>query len=105
MFIEVSKNNGKDYLRLAKSNRVMNDKGAKVARNTVIRNIGPLYKFDDGQPNYIERLRRSFKAGQPLIAALEPYCSKETPREKYKVLPKFNTMCTAFSSSWFSADC
>lgn len=83
MFIEVSKNNGKDYLRLMKSNRVKNDKGVKVARNTVIQNIGPLDKFDDGEPDYIERLRKSFRAGQPLIPSLQPYCVDETPREKY----------------------
>jgi len=86
MFIEVSKNNGKDYLRLMKSNRVKNDKGVKVARNTVIYNIGPLHKFDDGKPDYINRLRKSFKAGKPLIAVLQPYCNDESPREKYTFL-------------------
>lgn len=83
MFIEVSKNNGKDYLRLMKSNRVKNDKGVKVARNTVIQNIGSLDKYYDGKPDYIERLRKSFRAGQPLIEKLEPYCEKHAPREQY----------------------
>jgi len=83
MFIEVSKNNGKDYLRLSKSRRIKNDKGVKVSRNTVIFNIGPLEKFDDGQPNYLDRLRRSFRAGIPLIPSLVPYCTNEIPREKY----------------------
>ena len=83
MFIDVSKNNGKDYLRLMKSKRVKNDEGVKVPRNTVILNIGSLEKFDDGQPDYLGRLRRSFKAGQPLIPSLEQYCTGEIPREKY----------------------
>jgi len=83
MFIDISKNNGKDYLRLMKSRRVKNDNGVKVPRNTVVLNIGPLEKFDDGQPGYLERLRKSFRAGEPLIPSLEPYCSKEKPREKY----------------------
>ena len=83
MFIDVSKNNGKDYLRLVKSKRVKNDKGVKVPRNTVVLNIGALEKFDDGQPGYLERLRKSFRAGIPLIPALEPYCTNESPREKY----------------------
>jgi transposase len=84
MFIEVFKNNGKDYLRLMKSNRVKNDKGIKVARNTVISHIGPLHKYDDGKPDYIHRLRKSFRAGRPLIEALEPYCKKHTPLEEYQ---------------------
>jgi hypothetical protein len=83
MFIDTSKNNGKDYIRLVKSKRELNAKGQKVARKTVILNIGPLDKFDDGQPNYLERLRASFRAGIPLIPSLEPYCSKEAPRERY----------------------
>jgi len=83
MFIDLSKNNGKDYLRLLKSKRVKNDKGIKVPRNTVVLNIGSLEKFDDGQPDYLGRLRRSFRAGIPLIPALEPYCTNEAPREKY----------------------
>jgi hypothetical protein len=49
----------------------------------VILNIGPLEKFDDGLPNYLERLRKSFRAGMPLIPSLEPYCAEEKPREKY----------------------
>jgi len=83
MHIEVIKNNGIDYLRLAQSYRAKNNKGQKVARRTILFNIGPLGKFDDGQPHYVERLRKSFKAGTPLIEELTPYCAKETPREKY----------------------
>jgi transposase len=83
MFIDVSKNNGKDYLRLMKSRRIQNDKGVKVSRNAIVYSIGPLHKFDDGQPDYLERLRKSFRAGVPLIPALEPYCENVKPREKY----------------------
>ena len=83
MFIDISVNNGKAYIRLAESNRVLNDKGKKVSRKTVVLNVGPLDKFDDGQPNYIERLRKSLKAGNPLIPSLEPYCTKQAPLEEY----------------------
>ena len=83
MFIDTSINNAKVYLRLAESRRVINDKGHKVARKTVVLNIGPLEHFDDGLPNYLERLRKSFRAGEPIIPALQPYCVKEKPREKY----------------------
>ncbi|MDR3287880.1 MAG: IS1634 family transposase [Peptococcaceae bacterium] len=83
MFIDVFKNNGKDYLRLANSKREQNDKGQKVARKRVLLNIGPLEKFDDGQPDYLQRLRQSFRAGIPLIPSLAPYCANEIPREAY----------------------
>lgn len=85
MFIDIFKNNGKDYIRLVKSKRAMNEKGQKVARKTVILNVGPLEKYDDGEENYLERLRKSFRAGIPLIEALKKYCEKEQPRERYKM--------------------
>ena len=83
MFIDVFKNNGREYLRLAESKRILNSKGQKVASRTIILNIGPLDKFSDGQPDYLKRLRKSFRAGEPLIPALQPYCERERPREKY----------------------
>ena len=83
MFINVSRNNGKQYLRLVNSIRVKNAEGFSTSRNKVICNIGFLEKFDDGKPDYIDRLRKSFRAGQPLIETLKPYCIKQAPLEEY----------------------
>jgi len=85
MFIDVFKNNGKDYIRIASSKRVGNGKGQKTAKKTIIYNIGTVEKFDDGEPDYLSRLRKSFKTGIPLISALEPFCAKEKAREKYRM--------------------
>jgi transposase len=85
MFIEMFKNNGKEYLRLVSSVRVTNKQGHRVSRKKVIFNIGPLARHDDGMPDYLERLRSSFKAGIPLIPALAPYCSLEKPLETYRI--------------------
>ncbi|MBO4229377.1 MAG: IS1634 family transposase [Clostridia bacterium] len=84
MFIECFTNNGKPYLRLARSVRVTNKAGQKVSQKQPVFNIGPLSRFDDGQPDYVERLKKSFKAGNPLIPALLPYCSEERPVETYR---------------------
>lgn len=84
MFVEVVQNNGKKYLRLVQSIRVTNKDGYKVSQKKVVLNIGPLDRFDDGQPNYVERLKRSFKAGSPLIPALQPYCSENSYTETYR---------------------
>lgn len=85
MYIEKCTNNGTSYLRLVESYRAPNSKGIKVAKKKLILNIGPLSKFDDGEPNYIERLKESFKNGCPLISSLLPYCEKKQPLEKYKL--------------------
>ena len=84
MFVEVVQNNGNKYIRLVQSVRVTNKSGYKVSQKKVIKNIGPLDRFDDGQPDYIERLKKSFKAGNPLIPGLLPYCPESRPVETYR---------------------
>ena len=83
MFIDVCRNNGKQYLRLVNSIRVKNKEGFSIPQKQIVLNIGPLDKFDDNRPDFIERLRKSFKAGIPIIKALEPYCSKQQVLEHY----------------------
>lgn len=85
MYIAVFKNNGKDYLRLMESYRTKNAVGNIAIRKRIICNIGPLSKFDDGKPNYLERLRESFRLGAPLIPELEKYIGKKLTFEKYTI--------------------
>ena len=59
MFIEKIKNNGKDYLRLVHAVRKPNKNGDMVSTKKVILNIGPLDRFDDGQPDFLDRLKKS----------------------------------------------
>ena len=84
MFVEKVKNNGTDYLRLVEGVRIANQNGYKTTHKKVILNIGPLSRYDDGQPDYVERLKKSFRTGNPLIPALLPYCDTERPVEKYR---------------------
>lgn len=85
MYIECFTNNGKPYLRLVQSVRVTNNSGKKVPQKQVVFNIGPLDHFDDGQPDYVERLKKSFKAGSPLLPSLQPYCQNQKPAESYHI--------------------
>ena len=61
----------------------VNKDGKNVTRKKIIKNIGPMEKFDDGKPDYKERLKASFMAGKPLISELLPYVPKAQPLEKY----------------------
>ena len=85
MYVELCKNNGTDYLRLVSSRRVIDKNGRKTARKKTELNIGPLSRYDDGKPGYVERLKNSFKEGHPLIPALLPFVSKQKSPEKYTV--------------------
>ena len=84
MFVEIIKNNGIDYLRLVQGIRVTNKDGYRTSQKKVILNLGPLSRYDDGQPDYVARLKQSFKDGNPLIPELLPYVGEKKP-EKYTV--------------------
>ena len=47
MYVEMTKNNGTDYLRLVRNDRILNSKGIKTSTKKVVYNIGPLSRFDD----------------------------------------------------------
>ena len=73
MTIEQVTNHGIAYLRLTASLGLKKVGGRVVQRRKVVLSLGPLSRHDDGKPDYLRRLRESFKAGKPLVKALEPY--------------------------------
>ena len=86
MFIECVKNNGTEYLRLVTGQRVIDKFGKKTVRKKIELNIGPLSRYDDGKPDYLRRLRDSFKNGKPLIKSLKPFVKGEdTLKEEYNL--------------------
>ena len=84
MFVEVTKNNGIPYLRLVKGIRRPNAKGVMTVTKKTILNIGPLSRYDDGEPDYVQRLKESYRNGNPLIPELLPYV-EELPAKKYTI--------------------
>lgn len=84
MHIEKYMTNGKYYLRLVNGKRVVDSQGRNVTRKQLVLSLGAYDKYDDGQPNYLERLRQSFRDGNPLIPELLPYIG-EKPLQKYTV--------------------
>jgi transposase len=68
MYITSTKRHNRKYLQLAQSTK----EGIKI-----IKNIGYLDLFDDGNPNYLKELRESLKKKEPLIEDLRPYLANE----------------------------
>lgn len=81
MFVEQFKNNGVPYLRLVQSYRVEDGQGRKVSRKKTILNIGPLSRFDDGEPDFVQRLKDSYKEGKPIIDLLLPYIEEPVAKK------------------------
>jgi len=86
MFIECVLNNGVKYLRLSCNKKAVSKKGLNVTHKNVLLNIGPLSRFDGGKPDYLERLRESFRNGNPLIESLIPYVKEKEPEPKKYLL-------------------
>jgi transposase len=85
MFVELCKNNGTNYLRLVHNETCINSKGNRSTKKRTIRCIGPLSRFDDGKPDYVQRLKSSFKNGNPLIPSLMEFVDKKPVRETYDI--------------------
>jgi hypothetical protein len=100
MYIACTKNHGIDYLQIHESYSVKENGAAKI-RSRLIRNIGPLARFDDGMPDYLKRLRKSFKDGKPLIENLTDLVSN--PQAKKRVVIEFDrdneTDCVSISKN------
>ncbi len=70
MFIECAKLKGRSpYLRVSETYKETNN-GITKTKKRIIKNIGPLPKFDDGKPDFVKRLKESFKNGTPIIGGL-----------------------------------
>ena len=84
MFVESFPNSGKIYLRLVE-NKYTRINGKPSCKKVCIYHIGPLDKYDDGKPDYVKRLKESFKNGNPLIKELIPFVDKKPDRVTYDV--------------------
>lgn len=83
MYIEKFSNNGLDCLRLSENYR---PEGSARPKRRIILNLGPLSKLDDGQPDFLGRLRESFRNGTPILEELLPYVSSSIKQEEVKTV-------------------
>jgi hypothetical protein len=88
MYIACTKNHGTDYLQVHEAYSVL-ENGKSKQKIRVVKNIGPLARFDDGKGDYLARLRQSFKTGKCLIPQLDELKSEEA-KERKQLSVKFN---------------
>ena len=84
MTIEKYQTNGIEYLRLVRTYRMKDANGKSVNRKEVIKSLGALSKYDDGQPDYLLRLRQSYAEKKPIIPELLPYVD-QAPKQKITI--------------------
>ena len=70
MFVECYKNHGVETLRLVEGKSGISKNGKRTVTKRVIMTLVPLHRYDDGQPDYVKRLKQSFVDGNPLIDSL-----------------------------------
>ncbi len=83
MHIECWKSGRAPYLRVVERYSVIED-GVTKSKTRTVRNLGPLARFDDGKPDFIGRLRSSFRSGQPIIPELNDLACKTVPVAKVR---------------------
>ena len=81
MYIACTSNHGIPYLQVHESYSVI-ENGKSKQKSRLVKNIGPLSRFDDGKPDYLQRLRQSFKERTPLIAELNELLKADVPSER-----------------------
>jgi transposase len=77
MQIGLRKSGNKYYLAVFKYVRTGCGKDAKIS-SKYVRNIGPLSKFDDGKPDYLNRLRESFRMGNCIIPEIQDLAQEQS---------------------------
>lgn len=94
MHIEKYKTNGKYYLRLVENKRILQN-GENVNRKKLILSLGRYDQYDDGQPDYMQRLRQSFAEKKPLIPELLPYVEHAPKASWHFEIEEGSEYCTA----------
>jgi len=84
MHIDCRNNNGSPYLVVMESYSVKVD-GVRKNRKRVIKSIGPLARYDDGKPDFVARLKKSFLEGAPIIDGLDELASAKRSTRKVSV--------------------
>ncbi|QXW65182.1 hypothetical protein [Streptobacillus moniliformis] len=69
MFLEKRKVGNNIYLMLVKNNVYVKN-GVKKAKKDLVASLGNISNYDNGDPNFFEKLRDNFKRGIALIPEL-----------------------------------
>ena len=71
MYLDCFKCYGKPYLRIVENYTVV-ENGKKKNKRKTIKNLGYLEKFDDGEPDFIKRMKKQLKSGELKIDGINP---------------------------------
>ena len=71
VYLDCFKCYGKPYLRIVE-NYTTYENGIKKQKRKTIKNLGYLEKYDDGQPDFINRMKQKLKNGELLIDGINP---------------------------------
>lgn len=84
--IEKFNNNGIPYLRICEGRYI---KKLGRQKKIILKNLGPLSKYDDGKPDFLKRLREKFKNGEIEFDGIS-YYSKIKPKKVFELNPDNN---------------
>jgi transposase len=95
MQIVCTNNNGTKYLQVHESYYEISSDGKGRQKKRVVKNLGPLSRFDDGQPDFLPRLRASFRNGHPILRELDELAAQmPPPKIRFELDPVISSDCT-----------
>lgn len=71
MYLDCFKCKGKPYLRIVENYTIV-ENGLKKSKRKTIKNLGYLEKFDDGNPDFLKRMKQQLKNGDLQIDGINP---------------------------------
>ena len=71
MYLDCFKCKGKPYLRIVENYTIV-ENGLKKSKRKTIKNLGYLEKFDDGNPDFLKRMKQQLKNGELQIDGINP---------------------------------
>lgn len=86
MRLEIRNNGNSPYISIVENLSVEDPKTHKrVSRKKIVKAIGPVSRFDDHKPDFIQRVKDSYEAGAPIIPELLPYVKKDIEKVVYDI--------------------
>ena len=70
LYLDCFKCHGKPYLRIVENYNII-ENGIKKQKRETIKNLGYLEKFDDGQPDFLKRMKEKLKNGELKIDGVD----------------------------------
>lgn len=85
IYINCSKSGNKKYLQIISATYVKRPDGSSTIKRKILKSLGPLEKFDDGEPDFLNRFREKFNNGELDIEGIEQLQNEKVQQQQLAI--------------------